>query len=142
MGELWDNFSCLCQEVCGDVQLSPEQMQTFCPVFRPVDEPAATGSTISPPDGLERKFQKTQCTGDGVQCCSEQAGSHNQDQWPCGHNAEVCTAGNMQRLLDQGTCLEKRPSFEQCSQTVTVDFCQEMADKCTTDEQPRKDCTQ
>ncbi|XP_059837384.1 transcription regulator protein BACH2 [Hypanus sabinus] len=145
MGELWDNFSCLCQEVCSDVQLSPEQMQSlhkFCPVFRPMDEPAATGGTTSPPDGLKQKFLKTQCTGDSMQCCAEQGGSHHQDQWSRSHNIEVCSSGNMQELLDQGTCSEKRPSFEQCSQTVTVDFCQEMTDKCTTDEQPRKDCTQ
>ncbi|XP_067840850.1 transcription regulator protein BACH2 [Heptranchias perlo] len=144
MGELWENFSCLCQEVCGDVQLSLEQIQSlhkYCPVLRPVDQPAATGSTTSPPAGLEQKFLKTQCAGDGMQCCSEQGGSHHQDQWSPSHNAEVCTSGNLQGLLDQGTCSERRPSLEQSSQTVTVDFCQEMTDKCTTDEQPRKDCT-
>ncbi len=38
--------------------------------------------------------------------------------------------------------LEAGLSLEQSNQTVTVDFCQEMTDKCTTDEQPnRKDCT-
>ncbi|KAF7655475.1 hypothetical protein LDENG_00055150, partial [Lucifuga dentata] len=38
MGELWENFSCLSQEVCRDVQLSPEQVQSlhhYCPVLRP-----------------------------------------------------------------------------------------------------------
>ncbi|XP_067881853.1 transcription regulator protein BACH2 isoform X1 [Heterodontus francisci] len=144
MGELWDNFSCLCQEVCGDVQLNPEQIQSlhkFCPVFRPMDEPAAIGSTAFPTAGLEQKFLKTQCAADDMQCCSEQGGSHHQNQWSPSHNAEVCTSGNLQGLLNQGTCSERGPSLEQCSQTVTVDFCQEMTDKCTTDEQPRKDCT-
>ncbi|GCB69001.1 hypothetical protein scyTo_0005403 [Scyliorhinus torazame] len=144
MGELWDNFSCLCQEVCGDVQLDPEQIQSlhkFCPVFRPMGEPAATGSTALPLAELEQKFLKTQSVGDGMQCCSEQGGSQLQDQWSPHHNAEMCTSGNLQGLLDQGTCSERGPSLEQCSQTVTVDFCQEMTDKCTTDEQPRKDCT-
>ncbi|XP_038655516.1 transcription regulator protein BACH2 isoform X2 [Scyliorhinus canicula] len=144
MGELWDNFSCLCQEVCGDVQLNSEQIQSlhkFCPVFRPMGEPAATGSTALPLAELEQKFLKTQSVGDGMQCCSEQGGSQHQDQWSPRHNTEMCTSGNLQGLLDQGTCSERGPSLEQCSQTVTVDFCQEMTDKCTTDEQPRKDCT-
>lgn len=30
---------------------------------------------------------------------------------------------------------------EVCSPTVTVDFCQEMTEKCTTEEQKRRDCT-
>ncbi|XP_078068788.1 transcription regulator protein BACH2 isoform X4 [Mustelus asterias] len=144
MGELWDNFSCLCQEVCGDVQLNPEQIQSlhkFCPVFRPMGEAAATGSAALPLAGLEQRFLKTQSVGDGMQCCSEQGGSQHQDQWSPHHNAEVCTSGNLQGLFDQGTCSERGPSLEQCSQTVTVDFCQEMTEKCTTDEQPRKDCT-
>ncbi|KAJ8291212.1 hypothetical protein GJAV_G00022670 [Gymnothorax javanicus] len=38
MGELWENFSCLSQEVCKDVRLSPEQvlsLNRYCPSQRP-----------------------------------------------------------------------------------------------------------
>lgn len=57
MGELWENFSCLSQEVCRDVQLSPEQVQSlhhYCPTTRPANaaathqpKPAASPPTTS-----------------------------------------------------------------------------------------------
>eukprot|EP00062_Callorhinchus_milii_P008424 gi/632951099/ref/XP_007891107.1/ PREDICTED: transcription regulator protein BACH2 isoform X2 [Callorhinchus milii] len=145
MGELWDNFSCLCQEVCGDVQLSSEQIQSlhrYCPALRPLDQAATAGSDTSPSAEFEQKPLKALCVGEGVLCCSEQEDSHLGAQWSPSHSAEGCTSEKAQGLLDQGTCSERKPSLEQCSQTVTVDFCQEMTDKCTTDEQPRKDCNQ
>ncbi|MBN3323140.1 BACH2 protein, partial [Atractosteus spatula] len=98
MGELWENFSCLSQEVCRDVQLSPEQVQSL-------HSPVQMGAQWLPGNGAESLGGIT-------------IGEH-----------------------DPSTFLDMGSSFEQCNQTVTVDFCQEMTDKCTTDEQPRKDCT-
>uniref|UniRef100_A0A4W3J1X5 BZIP domain-containing protein n=1 Tax=Callorhinchus milii TaxID=7868 RepID=A0A4W3J1X5_CALMI len=80
MGELWDNFSCLCQEVCGDVQLSSEQIQSlhrYCPALRPLDQAATAGSDTSPSAEFEQKPLKALCVGEGVLCCSEEHDSGN-----------------------------------------------------------------
>ncbi|MGH0156810.1 UNVERIFIED_CONTAM: hypothetical protein FKN15_059232 [Acipenser sinensis] len=145
MGELWENFSCLSQEVCRDVQLSSEQIQSlqrYCPVLRPVDQTGATAtasinpsSSKSPSPGSEQSFMNSQCVGESMQCCTEPSPAQLGAQWLPGNGSESCIGGVPLGEHDPG------PSLEQCNQTVTVDFCQEMTDKCTTDEQPRKDCT-
>ncbi|XP_069052458.1 transcription regulator protein BACH2 isoform X2 [Lepisosteus oculatus] len=151
MGELWENFSCLSQEVCRDVQLSPEQVQSlhrYCPVLRPVDQtapaPANTSinltSSSSAAAGAEQNFAKSPCAGDSMQCCADPSPVQMGAQWLPGNGAESL-GGITIGEHDPSTFLDMGSSFEQCNQTVTVDFCQEMTDKCTTDEQPRKDCT-
>ncbi|XP_072854848.2 transcription regulator protein BACH2 isoform X4 [Pogona vitticeps] len=141
MGELLDNFSCLSEEVCRDMQ-SSEQIQDlhrYCPVLRPVDLPTATSINPSPAR-VDQNVVTSQCVGEGLQCCSEpspgqQLGAH----WLPNNISEKCA-----RVLDgadQGTYSEQELPLEQNNQTVTVDFCQEMTDKCTTDEQPRKEYT-
>lgn len=141
MGELLDNFSCLSEEVCRDMQ-SSEQIQDlhrYCPVLRPVDLP--TAASINPsPARVDQNAVTALCVGDGLQRCSEPSpgqplGAH----WLPNNISEKCA-----RVLDgadQGTYSEQEPPLEQNNQTVTVDFCQEMTDKCTTDEQPRKEYT-
>ncbi|MGH0156809.1 UNVERIFIED_CONTAM: hypothetical protein FKN15_059231 [Acipenser sinensis] len=146
MGELWENFSCLSQEVCRDVQLSSEQIQSlqrYCPVLRPVDQTGATAtasinpsSSKSPSPGSEQSFMNSQCTGENMQCCTEPSPAQLGAEWLPGNGSESCIGGVPLGEHDPG------PSLEQCNQTVTVDFCQEMTDKCTTDEQPRKDWTE
>ncbi|XP_043923126.1 transcription regulator protein BACH2 [Protopterus annectens] len=134
MGELLENFSCLSQEVCRDIQ-SPEQIQAlhrYCPVLRPVDQP--TTPIISPSLSALEQNLRTQRAAENLQCCSEQGPVQLGTQWLPNNGSENCTAGR-QDALDRGVL------SEQCNQTVTVDFCQEMTDKCTTDEQPRKDYT-
>ncbi|KAG2468597.1 transcription regulator protein BACH2 [Polypterus senegalus] len=152
MGELWENFSCLSQEVCRDVQLSPEQIQSLhrnCPVLRPVDQSGPTtatsikpssssSSTNSPTPGLEKNFMLSQCKEKSIQCCTEPSTASLGAQWFPGKESENCLTDV---ALDPGAYLERGANAEQYSQTVTVDFCQEMTEKCTTDEQPRKDCT-
>ncbi|XP_027712623.1 transcription regulator protein BACH2 isoform X1 [Vombatus ursinus] len=142
MGELLDNFSCLSQEVCRDIQ-SPEQIQAlhrYCPVLRPMDLPTATSINPSP-TAMEQNLAASQCVGESMQCCLDQGTMPLGTPWLPNNVSENCTAGRRLDGVDQGTYSERGPSLEPRSQTVTVDFCQEMTDKCTTDEQPRKDYT-
>ncbi|XP_036270012.1 transcription regulator protein BACH2 [Pipistrellus kuhlii] len=143
MGELLDNFSCLSQEVCRDIQ-SPEQVQAlhrYCPVLRPTGLP--TASSVSPaPLGVEQSLAAPPCAaGDTVPCCLEQGTAPPGPPWAPGNASENCTSARRLEGTDPGTFSERGPPLEPRSQTVTVDFCQEMTDKCTTDEQPRKDYT-
>uniref|UniRef100_A0A8C5MC55 BTB domain and CNC homolog 2 n=1 Tax=Leptobrachium leishanense TaxID=445787 RepID=A0A8C5MC55_9ANUR len=142
MGELLDNFSCLSQEVCRDIQ-SPEQIQAlhrYCPVLRPLDLPAA--ATYNPLSAQgELNLVTAQDAIDNMQCCNEQGsiqlGAHSlPNNIPENGMARRGPEGS-----DHGTYSERGPCMEQNNQTVTVDFCQEMTEKCTTDEQPRKDFT-
>ncbi|KAJ8270792.1 hypothetical protein GJAV_G00119340 [Gymnothorax javanicus] len=142
MGELLENFSCLSQEVCRDVQLSPEQVQSlhrYCPVLRPGE------STASPPASATSIDLTTPNSGSPTPepgaltspCASES--KPDSSQWGAGNGPD--TLGGLGLGQDPGVYLETGLPFELCNQTVTVDFCQEMTEKCTTDEQPRKDCT-
>lgn len=142
MGELLDNFSCLSQEVCRDMQ-SSEQIQDlhrYCPVLRPMDLP--TAASINPSSGgVEQNVVTSQCIGEGLQCCSEQSpvqqlGAH----WLPNNISDKCAARGLDGA-DQVTYSEQELLPEQNNQAVTMDFCQEMTDKCTTDEQPRKEYT-
>uniref|UniRef100_A0ACB8GD57 Transcription regulator protein bach2 n=1 Tax=Sphaerodactylus townsendi TaxID=933632 RepID=A0ACB8GD57_9SAUR len=143
MGELLDNFSCLSQEVCRDMQ-SSEQIQDlhrYCPILRPMDLPTAV-SINSSPARVEQNIVTSQCVGESLQCCSEQSpvqqlGAH----WLPNNISDKCVATRVLDGADQGTYSEQELPLEQNNQTVTVDFCQEMTDKCTTDEQPRKEYT-
>lgn len=143
MGELLDNFSCLSQEVCRDMQNS-EQIQDlhrYCPVLRPMDLPTAVSINPSP-TGVEQNVVTSPCVGESLQCCSEQSpvqqlGAH----WLPNNISDKCAVARVLDGADQGTYSEQELPREQNNQTVTVDFCQEMTEKCTTDEQPRKEYT-
>ncbi|KAL6056571.1 hypothetical protein STEG23_027165, partial [Scotinomys teguina] len=140
MGELLDNFSCLSQEVCRDIQ-SPEQIQAlhrYCPVLIPMDLPGA--SVNPPPLGVEQSLASPQCAvGANVPCCLEPGAAPSGLPWVPSNTSENCTSGRRLEGTDPGTFSERGPPLEARSQSVTVDFCQEMTEKCTTDEQPRKD---
>uniref|UniRef100_A0A8C2N561 BTB and CNC homology, basic leucine zipper transcription factor 2 n=1 Tax=Cricetulus griseus TaxID=10029 RepID=A0A8C2N561_CRIGR len=140
MGELLDNFSCLSQEVCRDIQ-SPEQIQAlhrYCPVLIPMDLP---GASVNPaPLGVEQSLAPSQCAvGGNVPCCLEPGAAPPGLPWVPSNTSENCTSGRRLEGTDPGTFSERGPPLEARSQSVTVDFCQEMTEKCTTDEQPRKD---
>ncbi|KAL4649048.1 transcription regulator protein BACH2 [Arapaima gigas] len=141
MGELWENFSCLSQEVCREVQLSPEQVQSlhrYCPMLRPSENtPAPTPSasidltTTSDLPTPEPHFLKSPCPSNSEPCSA---------QWVAGNGADALEGTVLAAEgQDPGVFTESGLKFEAGSQTVTVDFCQEMTDKCTTDEQPRKE---
>lgn len=140
MGELLDNFSCLSQEVCRDIQ-SPEQIQAlhrYCPVLRPMGLPPASSINPAPP-GVEQNLAASQCAvGEGAPCCLEPVAAPPGPPWAPGGAQENCTS---RRPEGAEPFSERAPALESRSQTVTVDFCQEMTDKCTTDEQPRKEYT-
>lgn len=140
MGELLDNFSCLSQEVCRDIQ-SPEQIQAlhrYCPVLIPMDLPGA--SVNPPPLGVEQSLAPSPCAvGGSVPCCLEPGAAPAGLPWVPSNTSENCTSGRRLEGNDPGTFPERGPPLEARSQSVTVDFCQEMTEKCTTDEQPRKD---
>ncbi|XP_075718278.1 transcription regulator protein BACH2 [Rhinoderma darwinii] len=139
MGELLDNFSCLSQEVCRDIQ-SPEQIQAlhrYCPVLRPMDLP--TAAAFNPlPARIEQKLVMSQDVGENMQCCIEQGQVQLGNHLVSNNIPENCIARSVEGS-EHGSYSERETCLEQNSQTVTVDFCQEMTEKCTTDEQPRKD---
>ncbi|KAM9779275.1 transcription regulator protein BACH2 [Syngnathus typhle] len=141
MGELWENFSCLSQEVCRDVQLSPEQVQSlhhYCPVLRPTNSTASHHAAYDP-----KPCNKPNTTS--IDLCLDSAtpetnipGSPGLLEINSMENGEDKGMDSQYISLytDSGLTVEKYGN-----QTVTVDFCQEMTEKCTTDEQPHKDCT-
>lgn len=146
MGELWENFSCLSQEVCRDVQLSPEQVQSlhhYCPVLRPANSTASNNATNEPKGARSPATTNTTTSID----LTTHSGSATPE--PSFHGSpesepDMAVRNGADKDTDsQDACLytESGLSTETSNQTVTVDFCQEMTDKCTTDEQPRKDCT-
>ncbi|KAL2081976.1 hypothetical protein ACEWY4_021794 [Coilia grayii] len=191
MGELWENFSCLSQEVYKDVQLSPEQVHRYCPVLRPANATPTPNSTTnttsssttasnssSSSSSSSNTHSNTTTTTPPTGPASSAGTSTSIDlttnsrsatpephlhkspgpsegelglgQWNqvAGNGAELMV-GNGNGREGPDSISKAAAAFhesglsssEQCNQTVTVDFCQEMTDKCTTEEQPRKDCS-
>ncbi|CAB1340435.1 unnamed protein product, partial [Coregonus sp. 'balchen'] len=143
MGELWENFSCLSQEVCRDVQLSPEQVQSlnhYCPVLKP-----GTNTTDTAINAASNSIDLTTHSGSATpepSFLKSPGPSESEPDSAMGNEADGGGGGNEAEGQEPRLYMEAGLSFnEQSNQTVTVDFCQEMTDKCTTDEQPRKDCT-
>ncbi|XP_028295680.1 transcription regulator protein BACH2 isoform X2 [Gouania willdenowi] len=135
MGELWENFSCLSQEVCRDVQLSPEQVQSlhhYCPVLRPAN---------STPTSTTAAATSIDLTGTHSGSATPEP-SFQGSPGPSESEHDSAVRNGADRETDTSVYTKSGLSMETSNQTVTVDFCQEMTDKCTTDEQPRKDCTQ
>ncbi|XP_076872536.1 transcription regulator protein BACH2 [Brachyhypopomus gauderio] len=145
MGELWENFSCLSQEVCRDVQLSPEQVQSlphYCPALRPAS--TSPGNQAPPSASIDlttRSGAATPEPGFHKPPTSDPDGhpAPAPAQWGTGNGVEHVDNGEGEETKASSAYSEAGLSPEQSNHTVTVDFCQEMTDKCTTDEQPRKD---
>lgn len=134
MGELWENFSCLSQEVCRDVQMSPEQVQSlhhYCPMTRPAVAAHQPKPAASPPT---TSIDLTVCSGSATPEPTFR-GSPGPSE-----SERDSAVRNGPDNRDAGAFTQSGLSSEKSNQTVTVDFCQEMTEKCTTDEQPRKDC--
>ncbi|KAL6096201.1 bach2 [Pungitius sinensis] len=146
MGELWENFSCLSQEVCRDVQLSPEQVQSlhhYCPVLRPGHEAKpAHAATNNSPAATTNNATSIDLTGRSASATPEPSlhgspgGPPGSEPDPSARNGAV--DGDVDGH-DAGLFTKSGLSVGKSNQAVTVDFCQEMTDKCTTDEQPRTD---
>uniref|UniRef100_A0A3Q0R4M9 BTB domain and CNC homolog 2 n=1 Tax=Amphilophus citrinellus TaxID=61819 RepID=A0A3Q0R4M9_AMPCI len=151
MGELWENFSCLSQEVCRDVQLSPEQAQSlhhYCPMLRPTNSTSSNKTAHEPKASLSTPISNTTTSID----LTTHSGSATPEPTfhgspgPSESESDLAVRNGADKDTDgqDATSLYTKSGLpvDKSNQTVTVDFCQEMTDKCTTDEQPRKDCTQ
>ncbi|KAJ8341923.1 hypothetical protein SKAU_G00342140 [Synaphobranchus kaupii] len=144
MGELWENFSCLSQEVCRDVRLSPEQVQSlnrYCPALRPVH----SASSHAPATSIDLTIHPDSPTTETADVPSSPHPPETESgstQWGPGNGANGLEETGPGEGQDPGpTYPEAGPPIEHSIPTVTVDFCQEMTNKCTTEEQPRQDCT-
>lgn len=126
MGELWENFSFLSQEVCREEQHIPGQTQSL---YHLHSDPVLSSSTstdnrISPsPTSIDLTLTShgTAVTSPRLSDCQAK-------------HLRVETA----MLQDAVTSVRSEPLLQTNSSNVTSDFCQEMTEKCTTDEQPKK----
>ncbi|XP_029965905.1 transcription regulator protein BACH2 isoform X2 [Salarias fasciatus] len=150
MGELWENFSCLSQEVCRDVQLSPEQVQSlhhYCPVLRPANS-TASNNAAHEPRKRTLSIPAAAAAATSIDLTGSRSGSATPEPsfhgspGPSESEPDTAVRNGADRDTDASMYAKSELSAENSSQTVTVDFCQEMTEKCTTDEQPRKDCAQ
>ncbi|KAK1893625.1 Transcription regulator protein BACH1 [Dissostichus eleginoides] len=106
MSELWQNLSFLSQQVCREVQ------GTQPPPHASID---LTSSPASPSDHGGSSRPRSPVSRQSNAACLGEGGRE-------GRRSPECPL-----LLG--------PNEEVCSPTVTVDFCQEMTEKCTTEEQ-------
>ncbi|KAM3595073.1 uncharacterized protein V6R79_017915 [Siganus canaliculatus] len=129
MSELWQNLSFLSQQVCREVQGT-----------QPPNVSASIDLTSNPP---------SPSSDEGL--CQPRSPVPQQSDTTCPTDVFPCQRGLEQRqpVVEVSGVVQENPECplvlgsteEVCSPTVTVDFCQEMTEKCTTDEQKRKACT-
>ncbi|XP_013048352.2 transcription regulator protein BACH1 [Anser cygnoides] len=136
LGETKQNLTGLCQQVCKEAALSHEQIQILakysssdCPLsflFPERERTAPSDSELAIPTGLELADGLS-----GVTSTNEQSSCYQ-----CVKG--VCDApyDQVQELHPASVrTLEKTSLVEQCGQSGAItDFCQQMTDKCTTDE--------
>ncbi|XP_021259724.1 transcription regulator protein BACH1 [Numida meleagris] len=136
LGETKQNLTGLCQQVCKEAALSHEQIQILakysssdCPLSflfperertAPPESELATPATTELVDGLS-----------SVMPASEQSSCYQ-----CVKGVCDATYDQVQELHPVSVrTLEKTSLAEQCGQSGAItDFCQQMTDKCTTDE--------
>ncbi|KAL0969301.1 hypothetical protein UPYG_G00225250 [Umbra pygmaea] len=146
MGELWQNLSYLSQavsqEVCREVQGNPEKTHALLPTHTPRD-PAFAPDSVSVAASIdltsnpgspasERCLTKSRCASESPVARDVEPGQRHARR-QVGGKPEVFVL----RREDTETSLEPGASPVVCSPTVSVDFCQEMTEKCTTEEHPR-----
>ncbi|TRY57830.1 hypothetical protein DNTS_022742 [Danionella cerebrum] len=108
MGELWENFSFLSREVCREEPRSPYSLNP---------DPVPTGS----------KLRISQSTSDTLTSQKCVVPSVNFSE------CQLRPASEVVPLQDTVTSVRALPS-QSHSSSVTIDFCQEMTKKCTTEE--------
>ncbi|OCT91230.1 hypothetical protein XELAEV_18014279mg [Xenopus laevis] len=120
LGETKQNLTGLCQQVCGEAALSREQMQIL----------SKYSSTECPFSFLimEKDKMLLQCDS-MLQACHEFA--EGLPTMETGRKPDVCNGV----LPVQTAATESIASASNNSQTGITDFCKQMTDKCTTDEQ-------
>ncbi|XP_052015026.1 transcription regulator protein BACH1 isoform X1 [Apodemus sylvaticus] len=127
LGETKQNLTGLCQQVCKEAALSPEQIQILakysasdCPLSFLISEKGK-----STPDG-ELAFASAFSVSDMPLTAPP----------PCGQGSSTATQEPVQESQPH-TAAAPEPAtlLEPCRQSAGIsDFCQQMSDKCTTDE--------
>lgn len=130
MGELWENFSFLSQEVCREEQRSPDQSRSL---YNLQPDPVLSGSNgtnlrISPcPTSIDITLTSHGSAVSSPDCHTIAKPSHPHLRV----DREAVPA------QDTVTSVRSEPS-QTGSSSVTIDFCQEMTEKCTTEELPER----
>lgn len=128
MSELLQNLSFLSQQVCREVQGSQPS-----PDFASIDLTSNPSSPSTEDGSVQPTSPVTQQSE--VACTSNL--NANQEGLEDRQPAEEML---LLRQEDPELSLVLESTDEVCSPTVTVDFCQEMTVKCTTEEHNRQDC--
>ncbi|NXB21080.1 BACH1 protein, partial [Rhagologus leucostigma] len=136
LGETKQNLTGLCQQVCKEAALSQEQIQILakysssdCPLsflFPKREQTAASDSELVIPAAVESANGLS-----GVTPTAEQSSCYQ-----CVKSVCEATYDQVQELHSvSARTLEQTSLVEQCGQSSGItDFCQQMTDKCTTDE--------
>lgn len=136
LGETKQNLTGLCQQVCKEAALSQEQIQILakysssdCPLsflFPKREQTAASDSELVLPASVESANGLS-----GVTPAAEQSSCYQ-----CVKSVCEATYDQAQELHPvSARTLEQTSLVEQCGQSSGItDFCQQMTDKCTTDE--------
>ncbi|XP_070835278.1 transcription regulator protein BACH2 [Chaetodon trifascialis] len=129
MSELWQNLSFLSQQVCREVQGSqPPPVSASIDLTSNPPSPSSDEGSSQPRSPVSQQSDAAYLSDVGP----SQGGP--EDRQPA-----VEVSGLEQENLECPLVLGS--TEEVCSPTVTVDFCQEMTEKCTTEEQRRQACT-
>ncbi|XP_019940230.2 transcription regulator protein BACH2-like [Paralichthys olivaceus] len=128
MSELWQNLSFLSQQVCREVQGSQPPVVSASIDLTAMPPSPSPEDVASQPRSPASQHNEAACLSDlGL----DHGGADRQ------YRVEVSGFGQ-----ENTDCpLEHGSTEEICSPTVTVDFCQEMTEKCTTEDQKKRDCT-
>uniref|UniRef100_UPI00398E5FAB transcription regulator protein BACH1-like n=1 Tax=Pristiophorus japonicus TaxID=55135 RepID=UPI00398E5FAB len=127
MGETWDNLSGLCKQVCKEAALTAEQIQTLAKYSSPecplsiLNTQRSVGSITY--TNLISSYPGYSADVQSMECSSEQGSSLQLQE-------KIMDAPNSPH---KGITADQSRT-DQCCQAVMTDFCQEMIDKCTTDE--------
>lgn len=124
MGELWENFSFLSQEVCREEQQSPDQSLSL---YNLQQDPVLSGST-----GTDFRISPSPTSIDITLT------SHgNVVSTPDCHTIAEPSHPHLRVDREAVPPQDTEPS-QTGSSSVTFDFCQEMTVKCTTEELPER----
>ncbi|KAJ7988943.1 hypothetical protein DPEC_G00314430 [Dallia pectoralis] len=144
MGELWQNLSYLSQAVsqgvCREVQGNPGKTQSLPSAHTPAD-PGTDSLFITA--SIDLTSSPGSPTSEGSLSKTHHASASPADRGAGlgrGHGRRQ-RGGEVEEVLVMGQGdPESTPEPGVCSPTVSVDFCQEMTEKCTTEEQSVQDC--
>lgn len=130
MGELWENFSFLSQEVCREEQWSPDQSRSL---YNLQPDPVLSGST-----GTDLRISPSPTSID-ITLTSHGSIVSSPDCHTIADPSHPHIRVDREAVPPQVTVTSMRSEPSQMgSSSVTIDFCQEMTEKCTTEELPER----